>query len=83
MSLLRLGLSSFSLLLLAACDRPPEVYSPPEQRHPVVGYNPGPEAMMVFAADKVSKTRELGPDASLQPRLRRPWRCSWRPLPQL
>jgi hypothetical protein len=35
------------LLSLAACDRPPESYAPPEQRHPVEGYNPGPDAMMV------------------------------------
>jgi hypothetical protein len=45
-----------SILLLAACDRPPEFYPPPEQRHPVQGYNPGPEAMMVEMND---------PDASL------------------
>jgi len=44
-------------LLLAACDRPPEVYAPPEQRHPAQGYNPGPDAMMVDMGD---------PDASLR-----------------
>jgi len=45
------------VLLLGACDRPPEVYAPPEQRHPVEGYNPGPDAMMVEMSD---------PDASLR-----------------
>jgi hypothetical protein len=35
------------LLLLSSCDRPPEVYPPPEQRHPAEGVNPGPEAMMI------------------------------------
>lgn len=44
------------MLLLTACDRPPEVYAPPEQRHPVEGYNPGPDAMMVEMSN---------PDASL------------------
>jgi hypothetical protein len=34
-------------LCLAACDRLPESYPPPEQRHPVEGFNPGPDAMMV------------------------------------
>jgi len=43
-------------LFLAGCDRLPESYAPPEQRHPVEGYNPGPEAMMVEMSD---------PDASL------------------
>jgi hypothetical protein len=59
MFLTRLG-AYFSLfcclLCLAACDRLPETYAPPEQRHPVQGYNPGPEAMMVEMSD---------PDASL------------------
>jgi hypothetical protein len=41
---------------LAGCDRLPESYPPPEQRHPVQGYNPGPDAMMVDMGD---------PDASL------------------
>jgi hypothetical protein len=45
-----------SVLFLAACDRPPESYAPPEQRHPVEGFNPGPEAIMVEMND---------PDASL------------------
>src|SRR5271169_477109 len=38
-----------SLLGLAACDRLPESYPPPEQRHPVVGISPasGSDAMMV------------------------------------
>jgi hypothetical protein len=44
------------VLCLAACDRPPEVSAPPEQRHPVEGFNPGPDAMMVDMSD---------PDASL------------------
>jgi hypothetical protein len=44
------------VLLLAGCDRPPEVYPPPEQRHPVEGYNPGPDAMMVEMSE---------PDANL------------------
>jgi hypothetical protein len=35
------------LLCLAACDRLPESYPPPEQRQPVAGLNPGPDAMMV------------------------------------
>jgi hypothetical protein len=39
------------LLCLAACDRLPESYAPPEQRHPVEGFNPGPEAMMVEMGD--------------------------------
>ena len=36
-----------AMLFLAACDRPPDIFAPPEQRHPVEGYNPGPDAMMV------------------------------------
>ncbi len=55
MVLIRLGVV-FSVLLLAACDRPPDVFPPPEQRHPVVAYNPAPEAMMVEMSD---------PDAAL------------------
>jgi hypothetical protein len=35
------------LLCLAACDRLPESYPPPEQRQPVAGLNPSPDAMMV------------------------------------
>jgi hypothetical protein len=35
------------LLWLAACDRLPESYPPPEQRQPVTGLNLGPVAMMV------------------------------------
>jgi hypothetical protein len=34
-------------LWLASCDRPPEIYPPPEQRHPVEGFNPGPDDLMV------------------------------------
>jgi hypothetical protein len=55
--LIRLACLTLSILLLAACDRLPESYAPPEQRHPVEGYNPGPEAMMVEMSD---------PDASLR-----------------
>jgi hypothetical protein len=44
-----------SALCLAACDRFPESYPPPEQRQPLQGFNPGPDAMMVsmegFEAD--------------------------------
>ena len=39
------------VMILAGCDRLPESYSPPEQRHPVEGYDPGPEAMMVAMND--------------------------------
>lgn len=56
MSLARLALLLCCLLCLVACDRLPESYPPPEQRHPVEGFNPGPEAMMVEMSD---------PDASL------------------
>jgi hypothetical protein len=34
-------------LCLAACDRLPESYPPPEQRQPVASIGPGPDAMMV------------------------------------
>jgi hypothetical protein len=34
-------------MLLAGCDRFPDSYPPPQQRHPVEGYSPGPDAMMV------------------------------------
>jgi hypothetical protein len=34
-------------LCLAACDRLPESYPPPEQRQPVAGLSPGPDAMLV------------------------------------
>lgn len=37
----------FSLLSLVACDRLPESYPPPEQRPPLEGITPLPEAMMV------------------------------------
>lgn len=40
-----------SLILLASCDRLPESYAPPLQRHPVEGYNFGPQAMMVEMGD--------------------------------
>src|SRR5579863_7930005 len=56
MILIRLGRFSLlvSILLLAGCDRLPESYPPPEQRHPVQGSNP--DAMMVEMSD---------PDANL------------------
>lgn len=57
MFLIRLSALLCWVVLLADCDRPPEVYAPPEQRHPVEGYNPGPDAMMVDMRD---------PDASLR-----------------
>src|ERR1700681_4303059 len=47
MFLIRIAGVVYCLLSLAACDRLPETYPPPEQRHPVEGYNPGPDAMMV------------------------------------
>lgn len=46
MFLIRFGLFC-GILFLAGCDRLPESYAPPEQRHPVEGFNPGPDAMMV------------------------------------
>jgi hypothetical protein len=39
-------------LCLASCDRLPESYPPPEQRHPLPGFNPGPNAFMVDMGDK-------------------------------
>jgi hypothetical protein len=36
-----------ALLCLAVCERLPESYPPPEQRQPVAGLIPGPDAMMV------------------------------------
>jgi hypothetical protein len=45
-----------SVVFLSGCDRLPETYPPPEQRHPVEAYSPGPEAMMVEMSD---------PDANL------------------
>jgi hypothetical protein len=39
------------LLCLAACDRLPESYPPPEQRQPVAGVLAGPDAMMVSMED--------------------------------
>ena len=44
-------------LLLAGCDRLPETYAPPEQRHPLQGLNPPSESMMVEMGD---------PDADLR-----------------
>lgn len=34
-------------VFLTACDRIPETYAPPEQRHPVEGFDPPAESMMV------------------------------------
>jgi hypothetical protein len=47
MVLIRTAFALLSLLSLAACDRLPESYPPPEQRQPLAGFNAGPEAMMV------------------------------------
>ena len=47
MVLIRTAFSLLGLLCLAACDRLPETYPPPEQRQPVAGVNVGPDAMMV------------------------------------
>lgn len=38
-------------LCLAGCDRLPETYAPPEQRHPVEGFNPPSESTMVEMGD--------------------------------
>jgi hypothetical protein len=56
MILIRVAFVFSCILCVAGCDRPPDFYPPPEQRHPVQGYNPGPDAMMVEMND---------PDASL------------------
>ena len=57
-NMILIRLSPFALLVsmlsLVACDRLPETYPPPEQRHPVAGSNP--DAMMVEMGD---------PDANL------------------
>jgi len=45
--LTRAAAAALLLLSFSACERPPEVYPPPEQRHPLEGINPGPDAMMV------------------------------------
>ncbi len=44
-------------LFLAGCDRLPETYAPPEQRHPLEGFNPGPESMMVEMSDPGANPR--------------------------
>ena len=51
MFLIRLALLIFCMVCLAACDRLPESYAPPEQRHPVEGFNPGPDSTMVEMSD--------------------------------
>ncbi|MBV9768740.1 MAG: hypothetical protein JOZ32_04145 [Bryobacterales bacterium] len=45
------------VLCLASCDRLPDTYPPPEQRHPVEGYNPGPDALMVNMDDSDADSR--------------------------
>jgi hypothetical protein len=40
-----------SAIFLAGCDRLPESFPPPEQRHPVEGLNPGTSALMVEMGD--------------------------------
>jgi hypothetical protein len=47
MFLARFAAALLLLLSLSACERPPEIVPPPEQRHPAEGVNPGPDAMMV------------------------------------
>jgi hypothetical protein len=58
MSLIRFGAFVLfaSVIFLSGCDRLPESYPPPAQRHPVATYIPGPETMMVDMSD---------PDANL------------------
>jgi len=38
-------------VILCSCERLPESYPPPEQRHPVEGPNPDPSTMMVEMGD--------------------------------
>jgi len=57
MSLVRLALPFCLILFLSACDRLPDSYPTPEQRHPPQGVNPGPDALMVEMSD---------PDANLR-----------------
>ena len=38
-------------MLLCACERFPDSYPPPEQRHPVEGPNPDPSTMLVNLSD--------------------------------
>jgi hypothetical protein len=47
MDLARTAFALLCLLCLAACDRLPESYPPPQQRPPLTGVNLGPSAMMV------------------------------------
>jgi hypothetical protein len=51
MFLIRAACLLLCVLCLAACDRLPTTYPPPEQRQPVAGFNPGPDAMMVSMED--------------------------------
>jgi hypothetical protein len=55
--LIRSALVLCFILYLSACDRPPEISAPPVQRHPVLGVNPGPDALMIEMND---------PDAGLR-----------------
>jgi hypothetical protein len=45
------GVALVLTLFLAGCDRLPETYAPPEQRHAVESLNPGPESMLVEMGD--------------------------------
>jgi hypothetical protein len=52
MNLVRLACLLALALFLAGCDRLPDSYPPPEQRHPVEGnFNPGPGSMMIEMSD--------------------------------
>ena len=64
-----------SLLCLAACDRLPESYPPPEQRPPVESFNPGPDSMMVSMANSDANpliVKDIYPGTGI------PWRWSMR-----
>jgi hypothetical protein len=54
MSFIRLAVLLCCLLCLAACDRLPESYPPPEQRQPIAGLDPGSDAMMVSMENSVA-----------------------------
>jgi hypothetical protein len=45
------ALALIAAVVLAGCDRLPETYAPPEQRHPVEDFNPPPESTMVEMSD--------------------------------
>jgi hypothetical protein len=44
-------------LFLAGCDRLPETYAPPEQRHPLLGGSPPSESMLVEMGDPEADLR--------------------------